>query len=210
MHNRGIRPFTVPAERLFRKVPCYSDWFRYVQWHDLAMAAVERMNIPLHDIYYEDYTHNYNATVRQLNAFLELDTLIDAETFVSGKTYRHVFSYEDVQNARELVKYLATKPLWNKLQHYFDDEQFGFVSQDEEEDNNEATEEATDDFAKEEEQGADREVEETSGDGDDDGGEDDDEEDSDESGSEGPEVVWLLSFPNSVRCSVVWELLWCL
>lgn len=204
VYNRGIRPFTVQVEKLFGRVPCFSDWFRYVQWHDLALATVDRLDIPRHFIYYEDYSENYNATVRTLNQFLELETVVDAETFVPGKTYRHVFSYEDVQNARALVKHLASQPLWEKLEHYFDDEQFGIENEDEnasEDDEHDVDgwgEEVKD---SEETDDDDADPSEDRDEHNEDGNADDDENsvEEEEANQPGrPELVWLLSFPNSV------------
>ncbi|GKY99789.1 hypothetical protein MPSEU_000932700 [Mayamaea pseudoterrestris] len=220
-HNKGIQPFTPELEALFRKVPCYSDWFRYIQWHDLAMAAVGRMEIPVHDIYYESYSDNYDHTVRKLNQFLELPSVVEPEPFITGKQYRHFFNRDDVAHARELVKYLSTMQLWKKLRHYFDDDQFGFkenlssgavgIQQSandhvaSEEDNiavgiiDEEQKEATINDA-----GDDDDGEELEGEDDDDvdDGTDDDASASGEgllmpSTSPRTKIAWLMSFPNS-------------
>ena len=220
-HNKGIKPFTDELEALFKKVPCYSDWFRYIQWHDMALAAVERMEIPSHYIYYESYTDDYDNTVRELNQYLELETVVEPEPFITGKTYRHFFSQEDVKHARELVKYLSTMKLWKKLQHYFDEDEFEFEPSEDGDDDDEeektkkvdnsqpAAAAATDDFAGEEDNGAvgilDEEKDEAAdneggqkhdGEGDDSDGGDDDDGDDEKAGD--------LEATKSPRTEVVW------
>jgi hypothetical protein len=224
VHNKGVLPFSPELQALFAKVPCYSDWFRFIQWHDLAMATVERMEIPVHYIYYENYTNDYDNTVRMLNEFLELETVVEPEPFISGKMYRHFFSRDDVEHARELVKFLSTRKLWKKLQHYFDDDQFMMLDVNASLVSKDAGSVAGDIAAEKDSSGAsvmDAEQDETTTDeNNDDGSEEEDaadsenEDDAADNEDEGidsatepnhmaatinpkTEVVWLMSFPNS-------------
>jgi hypothetical protein len=110
------------------------------QWHDLALAATDQYAIPMHYMFYEEYSFNYEKTVHELNDFLELPTVDQPEPFVAGKTYRELFLRKDVNNAIALVKHLATIKLWKKIQHYFEAEQFEFDRQE-----TKGTEDETDD-----------------------------------------------------------------
>jgi len=107
------------ALELFAQFPCYSDLFRYVQWHNLAIEVYEQqLDVPVHVMYYEDYTVRYVDTVRALNEFLEVDEVQEPAPFQTGKTYA-VYSEEQIKTAAKLVKFLATPKSWELLRRYF-------------------------------------------------------------------------------------------
>ena len=42
-----------------RAIPCMNDFFRYVQWHNLAFALCRDMNIPTMLLHYHEYSEDY-------------------------------------------------------------------------------------------------------------------------------------------------------
>jgi hypothetical protein len=49
--------------RRFQSLPCRAEWFRYVQWHNSAFEMTKRRRLPVHVLYYENYTLDYDGTV---------------------------------------------------------------------------------------------------------------------------------------------------
>jgi hypothetical protein len=108
-------------------LPCHADWFRYVQWHNRAIElATERLNIPVHYLYYENYSTNYNETLQDLLEFLNLvppaGGVVNTEPlpFQAGKTYVDMYSPDEIQAATRFVRAKATPACWNLLKRYFD------------------------------------------------------------------------------------------
>ncbi|KAL7559967.1 hypothetical protein ACA910_022457 [Epithemia clementina (nom. ined.)] len=51
---------------------CRIELFRCVQWHSHAIQmTIKLLSIPVHYLYYESYTTNYNATVQDILQFLQ-------------------------------------------------------------------------------------------------------------------------------------------
>ena len=109
------------TKELFSVVPCASDFYRYVQWHNLAIeVAGKRLGLPIHTIFYEDYNYRYNETVDNLLDFLELKAVSTPPPFIKGKEYQDYFSEEEQYDVGRLVKHLATNETWALLKHYFE------------------------------------------------------------------------------------------
>jgi hypothetical protein len=110
-------PFDVD---LLLKVPCHSEFFRYVEWHNAAIRMIEEEKLPSMVVYYEDYETNYNQTVDSILEFLDLSREAPPLPFKAGKTYRDLFFPEETQRAtKHLLKAMASKELWAILRRYF-------------------------------------------------------------------------------------------
>ena len=106
---------------LYEIVPCASEFYRYVQWHNLALEVAEdRLEIPVHTLFYEDYSLNYNETVEELLGFLELQAVSTPPDFIQGKEYHEYFTEASLRNVARLVKHLSSKKTWKLLKHYFE------------------------------------------------------------------------------------------
>jgi len=112
-------PFYRDIRHLVKAIPCSSDFFRYVQWHNLAHITTLNLDIPTLIIHYENYTHNFNQTVDKLHNFLQLDMKNPPPLFVMGKTYREYFTREERTAVKEMVEKLSTKKTWENVRHYF-------------------------------------------------------------------------------------------
>jgi hypothetical protein len=108
------------VRKLLNDLPCRGDWFRYIQWHNLAIETMQRLNLPVHVLYYEDYSNDYAATVQQLFDFLELPTVKEPLHFIPGKTYSDYFDIKQTRAAKRLVRALATPDCWALLRPYFE------------------------------------------------------------------------------------------
>ena len=102
-----------------KNVPCHADFFRYIQWHNLAFTTTWDLDIPTHVIHYENYTNNFNQTKDMLLAFLEQDEVHEPPLFVTGKTYREYFTGEEVKAVRFMLSKLALDKTWEQIEHYF-------------------------------------------------------------------------------------------
>jgi hypothetical protein len=106
----------------YSRVPCHAEWYRYVQWHNLAWATTRvSLQLPVQYLYYEDYDdERYNATLDRLLHFLEIRQSAPPLAFLaSGKTYQNVFAKEHVQAATRMVQQLASPEVWKLLKRYF-------------------------------------------------------------------------------------------
>ena len=102
----------------FDGVPCHSEFFRYAQWHNLALQVTETLNIPTHFLYYEDYQEDFESTLDGILQFLELERVGKASPFISGKAYDEYYTKEEQLLAMDLVKAVSTPQTWALLQRY--------------------------------------------------------------------------------------------
>jgi hypothetical protein len=103
--------------------PCHADFLRYIVWHNHAVDLTSELGIPVLILHYEDYSTKFNATVRDILDFLELQPARSHSEFVSGKTYRDYYSIDTVQKASQLVKAVTNPASWKHLARYFQDDQ---------------------------------------------------------------------------------------
>jgi hypothetical protein len=107
--------------RLAKDLPCHAEFMRYVWWHNFALETARRRNLPVHNLFYENFTENWQGTVDQLFEFLHLkpaEGAIPLE-FVTGKHYSDYWEPHHAALAKELVAMLASPEIWTLLEHYF-------------------------------------------------------------------------------------------
>ncbi|KAL3792869.1 hypothetical protein HJC23_004794 [Cyclotella cryptica] len=105
---------------VIRNVPCHADFFRYIQWHNLAFISTWDLQIPTLIIHYENYTNNFNKTKKRLLEFLEQEEVNEPPRFETGKTYRDYFSKEEINAISKMFAMLALDKTWHYTRHYFD------------------------------------------------------------------------------------------
>jgi hypothetical protein len=113
--------FHGPLRKLMDSLPCHADLYRYVQWHNHAIATSKKLDLPVHYVYYEDYskTATYNATVHSILDFLEAPAVLSPLEFTVGHNYATYYSDRHAKMAARLAKALATPECWKHIQHYF-------------------------------------------------------------------------------------------
>jgi hypothetical protein len=104
---------------LFGDLPCHIEWLRYTLWHNHAYQVTTDLQLPVHYLYYEDYTSNYNKTVADLLDFLQEEVRAAPVEYIPGKTYYDLYEEGHAQRAAELVEAIATPEVWELLKRYF-------------------------------------------------------------------------------------------
>ena len=115
-----------PEQLLYEQyldVPCHAEWYRYIQWHNLAYETTQhRLRLPVHYLYFDNYTNHYVETVDQVLDFLQAPARNPTPyPFVAGKTYSQMFTAEHAAAATNMVRELASPAVWDLLKHYFQD-----------------------------------------------------------------------------------------
>ena len=105
---------------VIRNVPCHADFFRYIQWHNLAFITTWDLQIPTLIIHYENYTVNFNQTKNLLIEFLEQAENNESPHFETGKTYRDYFSKDEISAISKMFTTIALDKTWQYTRHYFD------------------------------------------------------------------------------------------
>lgn len=107
--------------QLMKNVPCHSDFFRYVEWHNLAFVTTRDLELKTHVLHYEWYKTNFKATIKGVLDFLELPMHKHGEftPFIVGKEYDY-YTVEERQAVAKAFKMMASPDTWSQVQHYFD------------------------------------------------------------------------------------------
>jgi hypothetical protein len=111
------------VKALMEQVPCALDWYRWVQWHNRAIEVTKTQGWPVFYLYYERYSTAYNQTLGDLLDFLELPSVNEPMLFHSGKTYRDLYSDDEIRVATRLVQRLASPECWDLIRHYFEEDE---------------------------------------------------------------------------------------
>eukprot|EP00571_Detonula_confervacea_P012081 CAMPEP_0172312478 /NCGR_PEP_ID=MMETSP1058-20130122/17627_1 /TAXON_ID=83371 /ORGANISM="Detonula confervacea, Strain CCMP 353" /LENGTH=596 /DNA_ID=CAMNT_0013025949 /DNA_START=103 /DNA_END=1893 /DNA_ORIENTATION=- len=95
-----------PADiaKYFAGVSCHAEFFRYVQWHVMALRAAELLNIPVLYVYYEDYSTNLKGSAEDMLDFLNLEQVGKLPKFDSNKDYSGYFTQEERASASDLMR----------------------------------------------------------------------------------------------------------
>jgi hypothetical protein len=103
---------------LLSQIPCHEEFYRYVQWHNLAFDVTRGNGIPVHVIHYRNYSDSFEETLRQLLDFLDLPRNGDVEPFQTGKVYADYYTKEQRRNIRQLIQEFASEDTWQNVKDY--------------------------------------------------------------------------------------------
>jgi hypothetical protein len=103
----------------FEGVACHAEFFRYVQWHNLAVVAVQKLDIPVMYVHYEDYTTDLKGETDRMLQFLNLERVGILPTFDSNKDYSDYFSLEERAAASELMRVAASDEGRKLMERYW-------------------------------------------------------------------------------------------
>lgn len=106
---------------LWKDVPCHAEFFKYIQWHNLAWTTTQNLGIASHVLRYEDYAEDWRKTVDSLLEFLYLPGVAweDASLF-SMRSYPDYYSPEQKDAIQRLIYNVASVPVWNIVKKYFE------------------------------------------------------------------------------------------
>jgi len=105
---------------LMKDIPCRGDFFRFVQWHNLAIVTTQSLRIPTLVVHYEKYETNYNETAMEMMKFLHLEPRGELIEFYKGKEYVEYFTVAERANVKEAMRRMALSSTWEQISHYFD------------------------------------------------------------------------------------------
>jgi hypothetical protein len=119
-------------------VPCRAEFYKWTQWHNYVAKSstmlgfpsdrtetssddtTTKRSIPVHVVWYEDYSDNFNATFPRIMDFLQLPIATEQiQTFRSLPTYADHYSTEQKKAIRSFVHHVASPQTWKLIQHYF-------------------------------------------------------------------------------------------
>ena len=103
-----------------KDVPCVTEFYRYVQWHNLAFAATSELQVPSFVFHYEDYSTRFEGVTKELTDFLGLEKVGDAPEFIDNKKYGDYYTAKQKHAIAVFVREFASRPTWNSIQHYLD------------------------------------------------------------------------------------------
>ena len=105
--------------KALKGVPCHAEFFRYIQWHNLAFTTTRDMGIPTFVLHYEDYRDRFESTLEGLLSFLELPHVKKGPPFDIGKEYAEFYTDTQRDAVATLVKELASMESWMHMKDYF-------------------------------------------------------------------------------------------
>ena len=100
-------------------VPCHAEFFRYVQWHNLAFTTAHDIGVPTFVLHYEDYRDRFEGIRQDLLDFLELPMVKEGPEFALGKEYEDFYTTEQREAVANLVKELASLETWHHMKDYY-------------------------------------------------------------------------------------------
>ena len=103
---------------LLNKIPCHEEFYRYVQWHNLAFDVTRGNNIAVHIVHYHNYSQNFDETLSKLLSFLELSRNGQVEPFHAGKTYTDYYTPRERKKIRRAIQEFASVETWDNIKDY--------------------------------------------------------------------------------------------
>jgi hypothetical protein len=106
------------------KAPCHGEFYKWTQWHNLVYEGVDIIidshhDVPLHTVYYEDYTTKVNETALDILNFLELKQVSPFREFIARSDYDGYFTSKEIKQIKSLIQSIAINRTWIDIQHYF-------------------------------------------------------------------------------------------
>lgn len=107
-------------------VPCWADFFRYVNWHNNAFHVQKNMNLSSLLLYYDDYEEEgkWNQSMDQILHFLnQTKGTVKGKRgrvhpFKAGKGYHHYFTLDQRQAVWTFIEKISIPETWHILQRY--------------------------------------------------------------------------------------------
>ena len=111
VQNYGFEAWTLASQ-----VPCYSEFFKYIQFHNHAGYTKRSMNVPSFEVHFENLLHRMEPSIQSMLTFAGLEFKEIPKRFFYQKF--DYFISRDLQNAKLLMKILATEDTHKLLKMY--------------------------------------------------------------------------------------------
>jgi len=125
--DRESNLITYEIKELMKDVPCHSEFYKYVSWHNHVMEMAWNERYPILQVYYEDYASKSKEQqlAIQMAGFLE-ERIINTSNVIPltmvVRSYRNYYTDEERLSAEKLVKAMALTTTWDVLERYFNEE----------------------------------------------------------------------------------------
>lgn len=104
---------------LTQDIPCRSDFFRWIEWHNQAFSMTQDLNLETMVVKYESYAKQFNQTCNSLLEFLNLPRRGSPEFFVAGKGYHDYFTSTERETVGYVIQEMASRATWQYVSEYF-------------------------------------------------------------------------------------------
>lgn len=117
--------FTMEMKELMKIVPCHSEFYKYVAWHNHVMEMAWNEDYEVLPIFYEDYanTAEQRQMAIKMAGFLEAPVVSGDENmpdYLKVRLYRDdYFTAEEITNIETFVRVVALKATMQLLERYF-------------------------------------------------------------------------------------------
>jgi hypothetical protein len=119
---KSLRWIDPALKKAMKHVPCAVEFYRYVQWHNLAFTVTSDLQLPSFVFHYKDYSDRFNEVTDELIDFLGMEKVVGhAPKFIDDKVYSQYYSEEEKHAVAVFVKEFATKATWQQVEHYLND-----------------------------------------------------------------------------------------
>jgi Sulfotransferase domain len=107
---------------IMRTVPCHEDFFRYIEWHNLAFFTARDLELDTYVLRYDSYRTRYNETVNELLDFLKLTVHKNGQwvPFYEGYVYSNYFTDNEKRAVAEAFEIMSSSETWKHVRPYFD------------------------------------------------------------------------------------------
>jgi hypothetical protein len=106
---------------VMKDVPCYADFFRYIEWHNLAFVTSNDLNLITYVLHYDWFATRFNETVTELLDFLQLEYKGEPKLFKRGKVYRDYYTAEEQAAVKQVIEEISLQVTWQHIAQYFHD-----------------------------------------------------------------------------------------
>eukprot|EP00979_Chaetoceros_neogracilis_P001488 scaffold253_cov267-Chaetoceros_neogracile.AAC.21 len=116
------------VKELMKDVPCRSEFYKYVSWHNHVMNMAQNEHYPIMQVYYEDYASKSKEQqlAMKMAGFLE-EPIVNTSNLTPStmvlRSYRDYYTDEERLSAEKLVKSMALMTTWDVLERYFNEEE---------------------------------------------------------------------------------------
>jgi len=119
--SREMREFPIDRKRLseYRSIPCYSDWLRYINWHNYALQQIRHQSVYV--MHFEKYEKSPQRALSEVIKYLNL-TAVRRAPELDRRRLQHMQLYtpDEVRQLAFMVREFGSEEVWELLRHYFE------------------------------------------------------------------------------------------
>lgn len=119
--NRGLVQSRFVDNRLrglMLQIPCFNEFYRYGQWHNLAFETTRAMNLTTMLLHYHEFADDFVKARSRILSFLELPLIGEGIEFDDGKVYGRYYSRQEKVAISNFLQEFSSAETWEQLKHY--------------------------------------------------------------------------------------------